>query len=109
VIPAFGDVASYSINTVPEVLKEWEVGLNGRPSVSSVESKWKNKWRTGSQHQKLFSRRHLIISMIHRYASKTGISNYDAALVVEQKRLHKKYSLRTLAEKWKSFEGTELN
>jgi Transcriptional activator of glycolytic enzymes len=88
---------------------EWEVGLNGRPSVSSVETKWKNKWRIGSQNQKLYSRRHLIISMIHRYASKTGISNYEAASVIERKRILKKYSLRTLAEKWKTFEGTELN
>jgi hypothetical protein len=63
---------------------EWEIGLHGQPSVSSVESKWKNKWRTCSQNQKVVSRRHLIISMIHRCASKTGISNYEAALVVEK-------------------------
>ena len=108
-MPTFGEVISHSISTVPEVLMEWEVGLNGRPSVSSVETKWKNKWRIGSQNQKLYSRRHLIISMIHRYASKTGISNYEAASVIERKRILKKYSLRTLAEKWKTFEGTELN
>ena len=47
--------------------------------------------------------------MIHRYASKTGISNCEAASVIERKRILKKYSLRTLAEKWKTFEGTELN
>ena len=109
VMPTFGEVISHSISTVPEVLMEWEVGLNGRPSVSSVERKWKNKWRIGSQNQKLYSRRHIIISMIHRYASKTGISNYEAASVIERKRMLKKYSLRTLAEKWKTFEGAELN
>jgi hypothetical protein len=85
VMPTFGEVISHSISTVPEVLMEWEVGLNGRPSVSSVETKWKNKWRIGSQNQKLYSRRHLIISMVHRYASKTGISNYEAASVIERK------------------------
>ena len=64
VVPSFNDVISTAVNTVPEVLLEWEVGLNNRPSVASVESLWKNKWRMGSQNQKMFSRRHLIVNMI---------------------------------------------
>jgi hypothetical protein len=63
-MPSFESVISSSVTTVPEVLQEWEVGLNNRPSVASVESLWKNKWRMGSQNQKMFSRRHLIVNMI---------------------------------------------
>ena len=108
-MPSFDSVISSSVTTVPEVLMEWEVGLHNRPSVASVESKWKNKWRMGSQNQKLFSRRHIIISLIHRYASRTGVSNFDAAQVIEQQRIQCKYSLRSLAEKWKAFESNNLN
>ena len=57
VVPSFNDVISTAVNTVPEVLFKWEVGLNGRPSVSMVERQWNTKWRMGSQNQKAFSRR----------------------------------------------------
>ena len=108
-MPSFESVISSSVTTVPEVLMEWEVGLNNRPSVASVESQWKNKWRMGSQNQKMFSRRHLIVNMIQRHAARKGVSNYDAALLIEQQRIQCKYSLRTLAEKWRAFESTNLS
>jgi hypothetical protein len=108
-MPSFESVISSSVTTVPEVLMEWEVGLNNRPSVASVESQWKNKWRMGSQNQKMFSRRHLIVNLIQRHAARKRVSNYDAALLIEQQRIQCKYSLRTLAEKWRAFESTNLS
>jgi len=107
-IPPFEQILSPSVNTVPEVLMEWEVGKSGIPSISDAETTWQTKWRVGSQQQKAFSRRKMVYQLITRYASKRSIAHEEAALFIEEKRLHKNYSLRILADKWKSFESEFL-
>lgn len=108
VVPSFNDVISTAVNTVPEVLLEWEVGLNGRPSVSMVERQWNTKWRMGSQNQKAFSRRRLIVGLIEHVAQRKAISTDAAACFIEERRLQKHLSIIQLADKWRVFESTEL-
>ena len=107
-MPSFNNVISSAVSTVPEVLLEWEVGLGGRPSVSMVERQWKTKWRSGSQHQKAFSRRRIIIGLIERLADRKEISTDAAAWYIEERRLEKRLSLIQVADKWRHFESSQL-
>jgi len=40
-MPLFENVMACSTSTVPEILLEWEVGINGKPSVTHTNAKWK--------------------------------------------------------------------
>jgi hypothetical protein len=51
-MPLFENVMVCSTSTVPEILLEWEVGINGKPSVMHTNVKWKTKWRMGTKNQK---------------------------------------------------------
>ncbi len=93
---------------MPDVLTEWLHGINGKPSVASVEAQWGTKWRVGSQIQKMFSRRRIILSLIERYAQNKGLTIEAAAWLIEEKRLKKNISLMRLADTWKAFEMQEL-
>jgi hypothetical protein len=107
-MPQFHEVMSSSTTTVTGLLIEWEEGVNGKPSVTQVERIWKNKWRMGTQNQKIFSRRKIIVNLIYSYAQQKSVSVNVAAAIMEQKRIEKKYSLLQLADKWKQFQSTEL-
>lgn len=104
--PMFEYVVSEAVSSVPDVLMEWEVGFNGRPSISSVEAAWKNKWRLGTKRQKIFSRRCQIIKMIKNTAERKRIQKQEAAMLIEEKRKEKKMSLINLADHWKTFDIT---
>jgi len=106
--PHFHDVISASVTTVPDVLTEWVHGINGKSSVASVEAQWGTQWRVGSQIQKMFSRRRIIVSLIERYAQNKGLTIEAAAWLIEEKRLKKNISLMRLADTWKAFEMQEL-
>jgi hypothetical protein len=107
-MPLFENVMACSTSTVPEILLEWEVGINGKPSVTHANATWKTKWRMGTKNQKQYSRRKLIINMICRYASRKRLSKEAAAEIIEEKRIMNKLSLLQLADKWQSFEKVVL-
>jgi hypothetical protein len=104
--PLFDNVISNSIATVPEVLEEWEFGLSGKPSISSIEGKWSNEWHMDTKNQKIFSRRKIISTLIERYYNKNQVSKNVAADKIEQHQKEKKMSLLQLADKWKIFEAS---
>lgn len=54
-MPSVNDVTPSVVSPVPYVLSEWEVRLNGRESVSMVETQWNTKWHVRTQNQKSFS------------------------------------------------------
>jgi hypothetical protein len=107
-MPSFHEVISACVYTVPEVLMEWVNGLCGSPSISSVEAQWGTKWRVGSQNQKMFSRRKIILSVIERYAERKRLSKDAAAWAIEEKRIEKKRSIVYIADNWKAFELVDL-
>jgi hypothetical protein len=107
-IPLFENVMPCSTTTLPEILLEWEVGINGKPSVTHTNAKWKTKWRMGTKNQQQYSRRKKIIDMICRYASWKQLSKEAAADYIEEKRIMNKLSLLQLADKWQSFEKVVL-
>jgi hypothetical protein len=107
-MPLFENVMACSTSTVPEILLEWEVGINGKPSVMHTNAKWKTKWRMGTKNQKQYSRRKKIMDMICRYASRKRLSREAAAEFIEEKRIMNKLSLLQLADKWQSFEKVVL-
>ncbi|EED21184.1 hypothetical protein TSTA_084150 [Talaromyces stipitatus ATCC 10500] len=55
---------SRTITTVRELWEEWFVGLNGHPSVQSLESEYGTSWRSEPKERVMFGRRKLIIDEI---------------------------------------------
>jgi hypothetical protein len=107
-MPSFENVMACSTSTVLDILLEWEVGINRKPSVTHTNAKWKTKLRLGTKNQKQYSRRKKIIDMICRYASRKRLSKEAAAEFIEEKRIMNKLSLLQLADKWQSFEKVVL-
>jgi hypothetical protein len=50
-MPCFETVMSCSTDTVPEVLLEWEIGLNGKPSICQLNQNGKQNgdWEQGTR------------------------------------------------------------
>lgn len=69
---------SRTIQTVPEVWKEWTCGLGANPSVQSLERSYGATWRPSSRERVMFCRRKVIIDEI--YARHGKGQTLDAAV-----------------------------
>ena len=107
-MPSFEFVVSEAISSVQELLTEWDEGIQGRPSIASIEAKWKNNCRKNTKHQKSFSRILLIMKMIGKVAARKNIPKLQAASLIEEKRNEKRLSIAKLADKWKEVEASIL-
>jgi hypothetical protein len=73
---------SRTIQTVRELWDEWYSGLDGNPSIQSLEATYGCRWRPGNKERVFFSRRKVIINEIHSRAS-SGMSLSAAVEEVE--------------------------
>ncbi|KAI9235726.1 MAG: transcriptional activator of glycolytic enzymes-domain-containing protein, partial [Podila humilis] len=75
------------VNTVPELWKEWTVGLGpGNPSIRQLEAQYGPSWRTTSSAANFFSRRLRIINEIQRMIDFEGMSEEEAVNRLEMRR-----------------------
>jgi hypothetical protein len=75
------------VNTVPELWKEWTVGLGpGNPSIRELERQYGPSWRTSSSAANFFSRRLRIINEIQRMIDVEGLSEDEAVNRLEARR-----------------------
>jgi len=56
---------SRGITTIPDLWREWTVGLGGQLSVEALDERWGSRWRHGAESQ-FYSRRKVIIDEIKR-------------------------------------------
>jgi hypothetical protein len=62
---------SRTIETVPELWKEWSEGLGMNPSIQSLESRYGAAWRPSHKERVMFSRRKVILDEIYARSHRT--------------------------------------
>jgi hypothetical protein len=82
---------SRGITTIPDLWREWTVGLGGQLSVEALDERWGSRWRRGAEFQ-FYSRRKVIIDEIKRLAA-GGKEAIDVVDSLEEQRLRSKASL----------------
>lgn len=60
------NVMQKGLKTVAAIWKEWSEGLDGKPSLQSLNNKWGTKWRSSAADRKLYSNRLQIIKEIQK-------------------------------------------
>jgi hypothetical protein len=84
------------IQTVPELWKEWTVGIGGKPSVEILERQYGASWRPSHKERVLFGRRKVIINEIYRYIQARGVTPEAAVAELELVRSMGQMSLYKL-------------
>ncbi|KAF2860004.1 hypothetical protein K470DRAFT_264837 [Piedraia hortae CBS 480.64] len=88
-----------SIATVPDLWQEWTVGLNGNPSVQSLEASLGASWRNKESDRSYYFRRKRIIDEIIRRASKGPAGSIlEEVNGLEKFRADNKFSLNKLGD-----------
>jgi hypothetical protein len=63
---------SRTIQTIPELWREWTVGLQGQPSIERLDEQYSSSWRSGptaASERQFYSRRRTLITEIRRLAA----------------------------------------
>ena len=83
---------SRGITTIPDLWREWTVGLGGQLSVEALDERWGSRWRRGAEFQ-FYSRRKVIIDEIKRLVAAGGREAIDVVDSLEEQRLRSRASL----------------
>ncbi|KAK9471565.1 transcriptional activator of glycolytic enzymes-domain-containing protein [Dipodascopsis tothii] len=79
-----GEVPRYHFcrthTTVRELWAEWHTGINGSPSIQSLDERYGSKWRRTASDRQFYSRRNAIIKEVRRLATETYHNDVDAAI-----------------------------
>jgi hypothetical protein len=89
-------VLSRAVTTVPQLWREWTVGLAGGPSVQGLEDLYGPRWRQKHSEQVLYGRRKVVIDEIRRRQAQGSISAGAAVEEVELVRHRGRLSLYQL-------------
>jgi hypothetical protein len=91
---------SRTIQTIPDLWREWTVGLQGQPSIEKHDELYGSDWRAGpdaTAERQFYSRRKTLISEIRRLAAVEDPSQGDPCETVvarlEEERIRAKASL----------------
>ena len=63
---------SQTIQTIPDLWREWTVGLQGQPSIKKLDKLYSSDWRSGRNapaERQFYSRRKTLINEIRRLAA----------------------------------------
>ena len=66
---------SRTIQTIPELWREWTVGLQGQPSIEQLDALYGSSWRSGpaaASERQFYSRRKTLITEIQRLVIAIG-------------------------------------
>jgi hypothetical protein len=88
-------VLSRTVSTVPQLWREWTVGLGNGPSVQGLEDLYGPRWRRARSETVMYSRRKVIIDEIRRRQA-AGINTGAAVEEVELMRQRGRLSLHQL-------------
>jgi hypothetical protein len=74
------------ITSVEELWREFYHGLNGGPSIVSLEQEFGKKWHSSAADSKFFSKRKFIIEMVLSVADTNGVSTEEAIRMLDEFR-----------------------
>jgi hypothetical protein len=100
---------SRTIQTIPELWREWTSGLQGQPSIQKLDELYGAGWRSGPRsgsERQFYSRRKALITEIQRLAAAIGSSAgqdpYEVVVAqLEDERLRAKMSLSKVIDRLK--------
>ncbi|KAI9088543.1 transcriptional activator of glycolytic enzymes-domain-containing protein, partial [Phlyctochytrium arcticum] len=70
---------SRGIHTVPDVWREWDIGLALRPAIKDLERQWRTTWCQGNE-RRFFNRRKILVDAITSRMEPHQVSAESAAL-----------------------------
>jgi hypothetical protein len=97
-------VLSRTVQTVPQLWREWTVGLGGKPSVQGLEDLYGRRWRLAHKETVLYGRRKVIIDEIRRlHATGMGIgAAVESVELIRQRGALSLYQLYLVLNRHKS-------
>ncbi|KAI8350363.1 transcriptional activator of glycolytic enzymes-domain-containing protein [Blakeslea trispora] len=87
-----------NVRTIPDLHKEWTIGINGSPSIEYLNAHHKG-WNL--RDRTFYRRRRTLMRTIMTYASEHDISLLDAVQIAEANRLRNKKTLDFLSKNTK--------
>lgn len=88
---------SRTIVTVPDLWREWTVGLGNGPAVQALEDTYGAQWRPDQSERVFYSRRKVIIDEIRTRERRGG----HAQVAVEELELIRQRGKRSLYGLWR--------
>jgi len=74
-------------SSIPDVWKEWKLGVRGQPPIEALEKRFKAKWRKTDKARQAFHRRKALVDEVGRLvASKEAPNEQEAVELLEGKR-----------------------
>lgn len=89
---------SRRIETITDLWIEWKEGIDGGPSIQSLEFRFNCSWRRSLSERKWFSRCNKVVEAIKTFSRKYTVSLDVAAERMERLRLNKGISLSKLKD-----------
>lgn len=90
---------SRSVLTIPELWRQWTVGVNGSPSIATLDQQYGSRWRTKHSETQYYCVRKVIIDeLIRRAEVKTGGYDANIADVVEELEAERKRAGASLSK-----------
>lgn len=85
---------SRNVRTIPDLWKEWTIGLGCLPSIDELDRLHGSRWRIGNEIQYYSTRKRIIDEIKRRAGSSATEEDYKAAVRgMEEERAHSKASL----------------
>lgn len=85
---------SRNVRTIPDLWKEWTIGLGCLPSIHELDRLYGSRWRIGNEIQHYSTRKRIIDEVKRRAGSSATAEDYKAVVrEMEEERAHSKASL----------------
>lgn len=95
---------SRTINTVPDLWREWMFGLGSAPAIQALETAYGARWRPSQQERVFFGRRKMIIEEVQR---RTALGMTSEAAVEELELVRRRMNVG-LHKLWKWLHDTKV-
>lgn len=99
---------SRSISTLPDLWREWTIGVKGSPSIEELDRQYGTKWRPDHKENQYYCKRMVIVRELRRRAEAMAggyAANVDA--VVKQMEVERRQSGLTLNQVVKRLKAEE--
>ncbi len=85
---------SRDVRTIPDLWKEWTIGLGYLPPIDELDRLHGSRWRTGNEIQYYSTRKRIVDEIQRRAWSSATTEDYKAVVRgMEEERAHSKASL----------------
>lgn len=85
---------SRDVRTIPDLWKEWTIGLGCLPPIDELDRLYGSRWRTGNEIQYYSTRKRIVDEIKMRAGSSATTEDYKTVVRgMEEERAHSKASL----------------